>query len=251
MTHKSFFHFAITLFSISSLAYGMNNTNRRLRSAVIENNITQVKELLDNEEIINVNYKDLVTNSLLINTTDSDPAILQLLLDKGADINATDTSGWTALHYACWKKNRHAVAELLIRNKANVNLTNSDGFSALYCACHAGNIKAAELLLDNNADINLPSKFGFTPLTATSSTNHLLLTKLLLHYNANIDHKDNFNQTARSIAVEGGCTGIVEAIDSEELRRKLEPINSLACQRLVTYFKQQPLPESLLMYKRM
>jgi ankyrin repeat protein len=46
--------------------------------------------------------------------------MVELLIDKGADVNARDESGWTPLHYAAFNGHKD-VAELLIAKGADVN----------------------------------------------------------------------------------------------------------------------------------
>ena len=78
--------------------------------------------------------------------------ILQELIKSGADINAKDKLGWTALIYATIENNRNA-AKLLIANNADINAKDSNGNTALMWASHFGHMVIAKLLIDNNADI--------------------------------------------------------------------------------------------------
>lgn len=55
-------------------------------------------------------YKSVTT--LMAAAFTGDTATVKTMLDRGADVNARDRIGWTALSYATWKG--HAdVAELL------------------------------------------------------------------------------------------------------------------------------------------
>jgi uncharacterized protein len=51
-----------------------------------------------------------------------DEILTQVLIDNGADVNATDDYGQSALHFA----RSSAVAKVLIDNGADVNLKNQD-----------------------------------------------------------------------------------------------------------------------------
>ena len=61
-------------------------------------------------------------NSLLLDSAnvDNDKEVARLL-GLGAEINATDAAGWTALHYAAW--NGHAeTCALLLERGASINI---------------------------------------------------------------------------------------------------------------------------------
>ena len=56
------------------------------------------------------------------------------LLQRGADVDAADENGWTALHIACHQKFERSV-DVLVAAGANVNLKNSAGHAACQLAC--------------------------------------------------------------------------------------------------------------------
>lgn len=70
----------------------------------------------------------------------------ELLVAKGADVNAVSEKSETALLYACW---RGINAENLIHcaNKETINLKDTDGRTPLLYAAKRGAVKIAELLI--------------------------------------------------------------------------------------------------------
>jgi hypothetical protein len=56
-----------------------------------------------------------------------------VLIDNGADVNAKDNDGWTALMYAAFSGYTE-TAEVLIDNGADVNAKDNDGLTALMIA---------------------------------------------------------------------------------------------------------------------
>ena len=75
---------------------------------------------------------------------------VNLLLDRGAKINAATQDGWTALHFACLRGDKGLV-QLLLDRGADVDTTTMTGVSALSIATSEGDRDIIELLLDRGA----------------------------------------------------------------------------------------------------
>ncbi len=97
------------------------------------------------------------------------PDKVQELLDLGADIDVRNYKGKTALHYAA-KAGFSEVINLLIEKGATVDATDNNGETPLFDAIRS-RIKsgekqrmALEALLINGADPNLKNRKGLTPL---------------------------------------------------------------------------------------
>ncbi|XP_062462818.1 ankyrin repeat domain-containing protein 22 isoform X2 [Pezoporus occidentalis] len=72
----------------------------------------------------------LIGYLLMVSKTKQNENLIKMLLRAGADVNATDFSGSTALHYAC-KMNNQAVIPLLLQAHADTSLKNQDGETPL------------------------------------------------------------------------------------------------------------------------
>ena len=73
------------------------------------------------------------------------PSVTELLLNLGADIDATDSLGRTALHLASRRNRNPAVAELLIARGASTEATDDKGWSILETAQAGGNARIATI----------------------------------------------------------------------------------------------------------
>jgi ankyrin repeat protein len=80
-----------------------------------------------------------------------DLKITKLLIEHGADVNATDNGGGTALQVAAYRGNL-AVARLLLDAGADINEGNCYHGGPLPCAILHGRAKMVEFLLKRGAD---------------------------------------------------------------------------------------------------
>ncbi|KAK3395314.1 hypothetical protein B0H63DRAFT_492216 [Podospora didyma] len=79
--------------------------------------------------------------------------IMDILLNKGADINALDSTGRSALHCAVEGERMDAVT-LLVERGADVNILDGKGLSALHFAVEKGMEDAVVLFIEQGADPN-------------------------------------------------------------------------------------------------
>ena len=109
----------------------------------------------DNDDEIN---EELLQQSHLGNTL-----VVKALLFAGANIETTNFSGWTPLHYAaCY--GRTDIVNLLIKAGASVDAKAWDGRTPLYAAAANDHADVAKILLEAGASVDARTKSGKTPL---------------------------------------------------------------------------------------
>lgn len=93
--------------------------------AAARNDVEEVRQMLESGFSANLYNEDGLT-ALHQCCIDDFEAIVQLLIDAGADVNSCDSELWTPLHAAATCGHLHLV-ELLIKHNANLLAVNSDG----------------------------------------------------------------------------------------------------------------------------
>uniref|UniRef100_A0A6P7GRD2 Integrin-linked protein kinase-like n=1 Tax=Diabrotica virgifera virgifera TaxID=50390 RepID=A0A6P7GRD2_DIAVI len=89
--------------------------------------------------------------------------IVEMLLLRGARVNATNRGDDTPLHMAAAHGHREIV-NMLLRQRADVNFTNEHGNSPLHYACFWNYIEIAEDLVHHGAKVAIANKYGQTAL---------------------------------------------------------------------------------------
>jgi ankyrin repeat protein len=129
-----------------------------------------------------------------------DPAQFKLLLDYGANIDASDTwRGETALHDVSYK-GHITVVKLLLEHGANVDARSKSRWTPLHSATMMGHPKVAELLLDHGADVNAQKEDGWTALHLATFNGHLETSAVLLEHGADPHARTNEGKTYIQLA---------------------------------------------------
>ncbi|XP_026472417.1 integrin-linked protein kinase-like [Ctenocephalides felis] len=95
--------------------------------------------------------------------------LVDMLVQRGARINATNRGDDIPLHLAA-AHGHHDIVTILLRERADVNFTNEHGNTALHYACFWGYEAIAEELVRAGALVSLANKDGDTPLDKTKGS---------------------------------------------------------------------------------
>lgn len=107
-------------------------------------------------------------------------AAVQVLLARGAEVDAVDTSQFanTPLDAAV-AANHLEVVKILLQNHASVNVRAAAGHTPLHKAAMNGNLEIAKLLIEAKADVNATDDAGKTPLAYAGEKGHPEVEALL------------------------------------------------------------------------
>jgi ankyrin repeat protein len=112
-----------------------------------------------------------------------------LLIEAGANLNATTETGVTALYVAAQSGHVNAT-KILINGGANLNLVRDNGATALYIACQKGHKEVTKQLIEAGCDVNFAkdvAEVGATALYAATTEGHSGLVELLIEAGANVN----------------------------------------------------------------
>jgi ankyrin repeat protein len=130
----------------------------------------------------------------------ADPAKMKLLLLTGADVNARTTEGRTALHLAALQPMGAPLVKLLLEVGAEVDARSILGATPLFAAA-AVSVESTRLLLEKGADPNIPSQTGGTALMAARSSE---IVALLVARGADVNARSKRGETALAAAAGRG-----------------------------------------------
>lgn len=124
--------------------------------------------------------------------------VLKYMIEKGADINKSDSAGQTPLHFAA-ENGQLKVMRYIIEHGAVVNVSDTSGDTPLMRSVWAQELEASRFLIDRAANINAANKNGDTPLHIASTYGFAELAELLVSRGANPNIKDHSGKTPADV----------------------------------------------------
>jgi ankyrin repeat protein len=148
----------------------------------------------------------------------------QVLLDKGAEVNAKDADGWTALMWA----SSVGVVDVLLRRGANVNARTTQGETALMIRAYSRySVQIVRLLLDNGADVNAKDSVrGNTALIRACSSGNIEVVRMLLEKGADLNAQAMDGRTALNTMWKSDVNALLMSATDSMARASKEAIAS-------------------------
>ena len=181
-----------------------------LHFAIADSNVAAAKVLI--ERGANVNATDAKGRISLHNAAFNNYSkMIQFLLANGADVNAKNKDGWTPLHDAAWN-NSEKSAKSLIAEGADLNAKNNYSATPLHCAANRNAVDAIKMLVANGANVNAQGNYSNTPLHYAAHGNALDSAKLLLANGANVRAENSTEKTPWDVAKTAGHAKMINLL---------------------------------------
>ncbi len=174
---------------------------------------------------------------VFVAAANGDSKLLRLLLDNGADANATEfdnrsnqlslaksTMGRDSVLMRAVQRGHLGIAKMLVEAGSDVNYRGFMGKTALYNAVENGRLNVVQYLISQKANVNTASFAGITPLMEAAKTGSLRLTEVLIDADANVNAIErpelgftnqgdgSAGMTALMLASRGGHREVVKAL---------------------------------------
>ncbi|ASV66801.1 ankyrin repeat domain-containing protein [Cytobacillus kochii] len=140
---------------------------------------------------------------------DGDKDHLLTLLNIGANINALDDEGNTAV-MAATQQNQVEIVQVLIAHGADINIRNKRLDNVLLYAGAEGLLEIVQLAIQAGADTTITNRYGGIAIIPACERGHIEVVKeLLTHSDTDVNHINNLHWTALLEAIilsDGGKT---------------------------------------------
>ena len=124
--------------------------------------------------------------ALMLAANANDVAMANLLIEAGASVNRPN---WTPLHYAA-SKGHLAMMHLLIDNDAYIDAESPNGTTPLMMAAYYASPSAVKLMLEEGADPTLKNQDGMTALDLAIAKDKMLSAQYIRVFIESLSLKD-------------------------------------------------------------
>ena len=154
---------------------------------------------------------DLLRDELLDAAAAGNAAEIARALARGADLEAADSAGRTAVINAAWRGRMDAI-ELLLGVGAEIDTRDERGRTALTWAASNGHLAIVDRLVAAGADLDAEDAEGTTALMRAAWNGHRDIVSALVEAGASVGRSDSTGRTAIDYASRSGNPGIATAL---------------------------------------
>lgn len=157
-------------------------STQQLIDAVKTGDIKKVESYLEKGVDINSRGGLYLWPPLHYAVHDNNLDMVKLLIDKGANVNRKTMEQVTALMWATDIGN----TEIVLENGADIDAINFKGHTALIIAVRKEKLEMVKFLIDNNAELNTKSNYGQTTLDEALEYDLKEIVAILMKNNAKL-----------------------------------------------------------------
>jgi ankyrin repeat protein len=167
--------------------------------ATVNGSARMIGRLLDAGHDPNAVLTETLETVLMLTAKTGNPEAVQLLIARGADVNARQGRQFTALMFAASEGHAEAIKVLLAAgadpHASTVASTKPErrppgGMTALLFAAREGHIDAARALVEGGADVDQAGADTTSPLLIALVNGHYALANMLLEHGADVNIAD-------------------------------------------------------------
>lgn len=186
-----------------------------LCEAAVANRVDIVKLFIERGADVNIGRDRTGYSALSVAAANARDEVIKILAQNGADLNRT---GFTNKDKSlplmrAIEKSHEATATLLIELGADVNASNWDGKTALMKATYRNATGIIRALLEKGANVDAQAiRSRETALMFAAKRGHVEAATLLVKAHANVDLKDDLGRTAWNCARQDGHDRKLDAV---------------------------------------
>jgi ankyrin repeat protein len=203
------------------------STSNKINLAIEDGDLVEVQRLLDTEPAALEAPDEDGQPPLHVAVQESQLAIAEALLSRGANIHSAGYHGWHALHIASSMGNLDMV-NLCLSHSASLIARTSTRQTALHKSASSGSVAVLHRLIAAGADLQARNERGMTCLHIAAHKNDEVIAKaLVLEYGLDVLARDRFGYTARQWAERGAGLTVGKWLKAEELKARTK-LNSIS-----------------------
>jgi ankyrin repeat protein len=140
------------------------------------------------------------------------PLVLQVLIGAGARVSVRGKRGETALHVAASKEGGIGAISMLIAAGASVNQADREGYGAGHWAARAGRVDNLKILLENGVGIDELSTAGETLLYVAAHAKHIDIVRALIDAGADPNIRTEAHMSPLDVSLMMSCFPIAKLL---------------------------------------
>ncbi|KAF7154999.1 hypothetical protein CNMCM5623_005207 [Aspergillus felis] len=173
--------------------------------------LADIEMLIESGHGVDTRHLSTRRTALLVAAHCGNEAVVNLLIQKNARLDAVDAWGSTALHLAA-SRGHCEVLQLLLLEQLDTEARDAQGRTALWLAAGRGQLEATRLLIAHHTKVNVRAENHTTPLHAAAKRGDEAIVELLISCGADLEARDGAMMTALHYACEEGHLGVMKLL---------------------------------------